>query len=166
MADKLTQQVKELEVELMEKNELIEQLNQAKEFLVENNSKLLTNNIKIQLFVESMGLDESLIETNSHVKEYDDLRQQFKMVCDQLDDFKHLNHELENRLFVLKQSQQNELEKREKSISELNEQLNANQKRLEDMIGANMRLNENINMSIEKMDAQTQVDADLDEKVN
>lgn len=60
-------------LELEEKNELIEQLIQAKEFLVENNSKLLTNNIKIQLFVESLGLDQSEIENNQRVKEYDDL---------------------------------------------------------------------------------------------
>ncbi len=159
-AEKLSQQVKELEVELMEKNELIDQLNQAKEFLVENNSKLLTNNIKIQLFIESMGFDESLIENNAHVKEYDDLRQQFKQVSEQLDEFKHLNYDLENRISNLKQSQQSELEKREKSIVELNERLNENQNKMEEMIKANLLLNQNINEAIDKIDAQTQVDED------
>jgi len=147
-------------VELMEKNELIDQLNQAKEFLVENNSKLLTNNIKIQLFIESMGFDESLIENNAHVKEYDDLRQQFKQVSEQLDEFKHLNYDLENRISNLKQSQQSELEKREKSIVELNERLNENQNKMEEMIKANLLLNQNINEAIDKIDAQTQVDED------
>lgn len=78
--EKLMKQFKELESELIEKNELIEQLNQAKEYLVENNSRLLTNNIKIQLFVESMGLDLENMEQNSSVKEYEFLRNQFKVI--------------------------------------------------------------------------------------
>jgi chromosome segregation ATPase len=160
-AEKLIQQVKELEVELMEKNELIDQLNQAKEFLVENNSKLLTNNIKIQLFIESMGLDETLIENNAHVKEYDDLRNQFKQVSDQLEEFKHLNRDLEEKISNLKQSQLNELEKREKNIADLNELLSVNQKKMEDMITANLLLNQNINDAIDKIDAQTQVDEEF-----
>jgi chromosome segregation ATPase len=65
-AESLSQQVKEMQVELMEKSELCDQLIAAKEFLVENNSKLLTNNMKIQLFIESMGLDESLIEASNY----------------------------------------------------------------------------------------------------
>ena len=158
LVEKLSQQVKELEVELMEKNELIDQLNQAKEFLVDNNSKLLTNNIKIQLFIESMGLDESLIESNPLVKEYDDLRNQFKQASSQLEEFKRLNHELENKIFNLKQTQQSELEKRERSIGELNEQLMENQRKIEEMIKANSLLNQNINDIIEKIDVQTQVD--------
>jgi chromosome segregation ATPase len=77
--EKLQERFRELESELIERNELIEQLNQAKEYLVENNSKLLTNNIKIQLFVESMGLDLEHLDTNASVKEYEFLRNQFKV---------------------------------------------------------------------------------------
>lgn len=76
--EKLQKRFKELEIDLQEKNDLIEQLNQAKEYLVENNSKLLTHNIKIQLFVESMGLDLENMESNASVKEYEFLRNQFK----------------------------------------------------------------------------------------
>ena len=58
-----------VESELGEQRELVEQLNQAKEFLVENNSKLLTNVIKIQLFVESIGLDQTEIESLTKIKD-------------------------------------------------------------------------------------------------
>lgn len=61
-----------LEAELDEQRDLVEQLNQAKEFLAENNSKLLTNIIKIQLFVESMGLDQAEIDSVPKVRAYEE----------------------------------------------------------------------------------------------
>ena len=61
-----------VETELDEQRDLVEQLNQAKEFLAENNSKLLTNIIKIQLFVESMGLDQTEIDSVPKVKAYEE----------------------------------------------------------------------------------------------
>lgn len=61
-----------VESELEEQRELVEQLNQAKEFLVENNSNLLTNVIKIQLFVESMGLDQTQIESLTKFNDYEE----------------------------------------------------------------------------------------------
>lgn len=69
--ERLKGRLADAERDIVEKNELIDQLNQAKEFLAENNSKLLTNNIKIQLFVESMGLDQSQIDLNPKVNEYE-----------------------------------------------------------------------------------------------
>ena len=162
-ADRLAQQIKEMEVEMIEKNELIDQLNQAKEFLAENNSKLLTNNIKIQLFIESMGLDQSLIESNPHVKEYDDLREQFKQATAQLDEFKAMNEQLETSMFNLKQTQQAQLEKKEKDLFDLAAQLKENQDKLEELIQTNLSLNEAINKTIEKLDAQTQCEESKEE---
>lgn len=155
-SDRLAQQIKEIEVEMIEKNELIDQLNQAKEFLAENNSKLLTNNIKIQLFIESMGLDQSLIESNPHVKEYDDLREQFKLATAQLDEFKATNEQLEASMFSLKQAQRAQLEKKESDLLDLAAQLKENQDKLEELIQTNLSLNEAINKTIERLDAQTQ----------
>ncbi len=45
-----------LELELKDKNDLIEQLNHAKDFLETTNSQLLLKNVKMQLFLEDMGL--------------------------------------------------------------------------------------------------------------
>lgn len=91
----------ELEQELIGKNELLEQLSQAKEYLVENNSKLLTNNIKIQLFVESLGLDLEQLETNASVKEYEFLRSQFRDAQTEIADLKFKNKEIELNSHVL-----------------------------------------------------------------
>ena len=66
------ERLSKVESELEEQRDLVEQLNQAKEFLAENNSKLLTNIIKIQLFVESMGLDQTEIESVPKVKAYEE----------------------------------------------------------------------------------------------
>lgn len=66
------ERLSKVESELEEQRDLVDQLNQAKEFLAENNSKLLTNIIKIQLFVESMGLDQTEIESVPKVKAYEE----------------------------------------------------------------------------------------------
>jgi chromosome segregation ATPase len=66
------QRLVKVEAELDEQRDLVEQLNEAKEFLAENNSKLLTNIIKIQLFVESMGLDHSDIDSVPKVRAYEE----------------------------------------------------------------------------------------------
>jgi hypothetical protein len=95
-SDKLSGNLKELEQELIEKNELIEQLNKAKEFLAENNSKLLTNNIKLQLLLESVGVDEAkMIEASASLREYEELRAQNSELKMQLSEIKILNNQLE-----------------------------------------------------------------------
>lgn len=66
------QRLAKVEAELDEQRDLVDQLNEAKEFLAENNSKLLTNIIKIQLFVESMGLDHSDIDSVPKVRAYEE----------------------------------------------------------------------------------------------
>ena len=82
-------------------------------------------------------------------------------MSDQLEEFKHLNRNLEERISNLKHSQLNELEKRENNIADLNELLFVNQKKMEEMITANLLLNQNINDVIDKIDAQTQVDEEF-----
>ena len=46
-----------IEVRTDDKNETIEQLNQAKDFLETTNSNLLVKNIKMQLFLEQINVD-------------------------------------------------------------------------------------------------------------
>lgn len=99
--EKLQKRFKELEIDLQEKNDLIEQLNQAKEYLVENNSKLLTHNIKIQLFVESMGLDLENMESNASVREYEFLRNQFKESQVEINELKAKNEKIVHSSSVL-----------------------------------------------------------------
>lgn len=118
--EKLNQLNKDIELELLEKNELIDQLNQAKDFLAENNSKLLTNNIRIQLFVESMGLELSSLDSNASVKEYDSLRTEFKEAQFQLNEIKIFNKQLE----INQQNFKDSINLKELEIKNLLNQLN------------------------------------------
>ncbi len=121
--EELKRKFEDLKAELNEKNELIDQLNQAKEFLAENNSKLLTNNIKIQLFLESMGLEnhQSLIETNLHVKEFDDIKEQLHNVSIELNELKFKFKQAELNII----EKDNELIKLNMSLNKLNSKLDA-----------------------------------------
>ena len=121
--EELKQKFEELKAELNEKNELIDQLNQAKEFLAENNSKLLTNNIKIQIFLESMGLEnhQSLIETNLHVKEFDDIKEQLHNVSIELNELKFKFKQAELNII----EKDNELIKLNMLLNRLNSKLDA-----------------------------------------
>ena len=149
--EKLNQLNKDLELELLEKNELIEQLNQAKDFLAENNSKLLTNNIRIQLFVESMGLDLNSLETNANVNEYDSLRSEFKEVQYQLNEIKILNQQLE----INQQNFKDLINNKELEIKSLLSQLNE------------MKLKFEALTSIVKLDATEQTDfVNIEEQQN
>ena len=140
--EKINQLNKDLELELLEKNELIEQLNQAKDFLAENNSKLLTNNIRIQLFVESMGLDLNSLETNTSVNEYDSLRSEFKEVQFQLNEIRILNQQLE----INQQNFKDLISNKETEIKSLLSQLNEMKSKFEALT------------SIIKLDASEQTD--------
>ena len=55
--NQLNHTIKRLNGENNDKNELIEQLNQAKDFLETTNSQLLVKNIKMQLYFENMNVD-------------------------------------------------------------------------------------------------------------
>jgi len=132
--EKLMKRFKELESELEEKNELIEQLNQAKEYLVENNSKLLTNNIKIQLFVESMGLNLEHMEANASVKEYEFLRNQFKEAQAEISELKFKNKEIEMNSSLLSDKiakKEREVKELYSKLSDLQGELNIFRERLE-----------------------------------
>jgi chromosome segregation ATPase len=133
--DKLTQLNKDLKLELTEKNELIEQLNQAKDFLAENNSNLLTNNIRIQLFVESMGLELTSLETSSAVNEYDSLRIECKQIQFQLNEMKTLNQQLE----INQQNYKDLINNKELEIKNLISQINSK----EDKVDASEQTDEN-----------------------
>lgn len=50
------ERINELEREVEEKCEIIKELTKTKEFLAENNSKLLSDIIQIQVFMETIGL--------------------------------------------------------------------------------------------------------------
>lgn len=128
--DKAVTQLKEIEAELSEKNELIEQLNQAKEFLAENNSKLLTNNIKIQLFIESLGLDLSQLESNTTVKEYEDLREKYMQVNQELYELKRAHQQLK----VSQQIAVDKEKEKDKELSNINSILQEKQEKLEKLL--------------------------------
>ena len=49
--------IERLNIEITDKNELIEQLNQAKDFLETTNSQLLVKNIKMQIYLENINVD-------------------------------------------------------------------------------------------------------------
>ena len=53
----LNDNIERLNVEIGDKNEVIEQLNQAKDFLETTNSQLLVKNIKMQLYLENINVD-------------------------------------------------------------------------------------------------------------
>lgn len=142
--EKLMKQFKELESELLEKNELIEQLNQAKEYLVDNNSRLLTNNIKIQLFVESMGLDLENMEQNASVKEYEFLRNQFKEAQAEIAELNKKNKEIELNSHYLNE----QISRKEKDLVDLQAKLN----------DIEQELREFKDSYLNKIDAQTQSD--------
>ena len=131
--EKLQKRFKELEIDLQDKNELIEQLNQAKEYLVENNSRLLTHNIKIQLFVESMGLDLENLESNASVKEYEFLRNQFKESQAEINELKAKNKEAVFNANVLADkisSKERELNDLQAKFQELHTELDAFKERV------------------------------------
>lgn len=149
--DKLTQLNKDLKLELTEKNELIEQLNQAKDFLAENNSNLLTNNIRIQLFVESMGLELTSLETSSAVNEYDSLRIECKQIQFQLNEMKILNQQLE----INQQNYKDLINNKELEIKNLISQINSK----EDKVDASEQTDEN-DLVIKKELEQTRLEMD------
>jgi len=143
--DKLTQLNKDLKLELNEKNELIEQLNQAKDFLAENNSNLLTNNIRIQLFVESMGLELTSLETSSAVNEYDSLRIECKQIQFQLNEMKILNQQLE----INQQNYKDLINNKELEIKNLTNQLLLNSSK-ENKVDASEQTDEEDDLIIKK----------------
>jgi chromosome segregation ATPase len=53
----LNNNIERLNIEIFDKNELIEQLNQAKDFLESTNSQLLVKNIKMQIYLENINVD-------------------------------------------------------------------------------------------------------------
>lgn len=55
--NELNSKIERLTLEVDDKNELIEQLNKAKDFLETTNSQLLTKNIRMQLYLENMGVN-------------------------------------------------------------------------------------------------------------
>ena len=106
-----------MSVELADKSELIEQLAQAKEFLAENNSKLLMNNMRIQLFVESAGLDLGLMETSARLSEYDTMSARIEQMQRERDELEAANVEYRARL--------DELIERAKTTKRTTQQLDA-----------------------------------------
>jgi hypothetical protein len=130
---------------LNEKNELIEQLNQAKDFLAENNSNLLTNNIRIQLFVESMGLELTSLETSSAVNEYDSLRIECKQIQFQLNEMKILNQQLE----INQQNYKDLISNKELEIKNLTNQLLLNSSK-ENKVDASEQTDEEDDLVIKK----------------
>jgi hypothetical protein len=143
---RLTDRVKELETEIDEKTELIEQLNQAKDFLAENNSKLLTNNIKMQLFIESMGFEQQLdIESNSKVKEFDLMSEKLRANELEIGEMKIRAKTLEAEYLSSKIELENKINRKDNLISELESKL------------------EKLGILVEKVDIYTQYDLDTNE---
>ena len=140
---RLGERQKDLEAELAEKTELIEQLNQAKDFLAENNSKLLTNNIKMQLFVETLGFEQQLdIESNSKVREYDQMCEKIKTHEWEMSEVKIKSKQLEIELDELRSQFERSLKQKEEEIAELEDKL------------------EKLGLVVEKVDIYTQYDLD------
>lgn len=143
-ATKLRERLVDVEAELVEKTELIDQLNQAKDFLAENNSKLLTNNIKMQIFVESLGVETDL-ENSPKVKEYE-------LMCEKVNESEQMLNELRIKLKELEIEYLNYKMESEGVIEEKNTALADLEARVE-----------KLSILVEKTDIWTQYDEETQE---
>ncbi len=121
--NELNSNIERLNIEIGDKNELIEQLNHAKDFLETTNSQLLMKNIKMQLYLENMNVNLEHVEKSRIVKEYEDLKIE--------------NFDLKERIDKLN----NEIVTIKPKFDELKQKLNEN-----------LNLNENFNKLKKKFD--------------
>ncbi len=143
---KTSEQLRETLSEIEEKSELIDQLNQAKEFLAENNSKLLTNNIKLQLFIESMGFDQQFdVESNTKVKEYELMSEKVRSNELELNEIRIKSKQLEIDLMNTKQDLESKIRLKDGEILDLTRKL------------------EKLELVVEKVNIYTQYDLDTNE---